>query len=176
MLADLHLASRWHICAISASTLPMQCRAWSGTCRPTCTPAQALAVMTKLSTQLVAAAPPDQLVVAATRLLASSPAGVTDLSQALAVSERQLRRRFDVAAGYGPKTMQRVLRFRRVIGELTAAPRSVDLASLAVRAGYADQAHLTRETTRLAGLPPAALARSFAAGQSPPPQDEVPAV
>jgi AraC-like DNA-binding protein len=140
------------------------------------TPAQALAAMTRLSAQLVAAAPPDQLVVAATRLLASSPAGVTDLSRALAVSERQLRRRFDVAVGYGPKTMQRVLRFRRVIGELTAAPRSVDLADLAVRAGYADQAHLTRETARLAGLPPAALARSFVTSQSPPLQDEVAAV
>jgi AraC-like DNA-binding protein len=131
------------------------------------TPAQALATITRLSGQLVAAAPPDQLVVAATRLLAASSAGVTDLSRALAVSERQLRRRFDVAVGYGPKTMQRVLRFRRVVGELTAAPRSVDLAGLAMRAGYADQAHLTRETTRLAGLPPAALARTFAAGRAP---------
>ena len=130
------------------------------------TPAAALTAMTRLSAQLVAAAGPDQLVVAATRLLATGSAGVTDLGRALSVSERQLRRRFDVAAGYGPKTMQRVLRFRRVIGELTASPRSVDLAGLAVRAGYADQAHLTRETTRLAGLPPAALARSFAAAAS----------
>jgi AraC-like DNA-binding protein len=127
------------------------------------TPAAALTALTALSAQLVTAAPPDGLVVAGTRLLASSAASVTDLSLALAVSERQLRRRFDVAVGYGPKTMQRVLRFRRVIGELTATPHSVDLAGLAVRAGYADQAHLTRETTRLAGLPPAALARSFAA-------------
>ncbi len=127
------------------------------------TPAEALKALTELSAQLVTAAPPDHLVVAGTRLLASGASTVTDLSHALAVSERQLRRRFDDAVGYGPKTMQRVLRFRRVISELTAAPLSVDLAALAVRAGYADQAHLTRETTRLAGLPPAALARSFAA-------------
>jgi transcriptional regulator GlxA family with amidase domain len=83
----------------------------------------------------------------------------------LAISERQLRRRFDLAVGYGPKTMQRILRFRRVIDHLAAGPASADLADLASRTGYADQAHLTRETTRLAGLPPAALARSFAAAQ-----------
>jgi methylphosphotriester-DNA--protein-cysteine methyltransferase len=69
-----------------------------------------------------------------------------------------LRRRFEQAAGYGPKTLQRVLRFRRLIRQLTVAPERPELASLAIRLGYADQSHLTRETTRLAGLPPAALA------------------
>jgi transcriptional regulator GlxA family with amidase domain len=98
-------------------------------------------------------------------MLASEQTSVTDLAPALAVSERQLRRRFDQAVGYGPKTMQRILRFRRALGQLAAAPRSTDLADLAARTGYADQAHLTRETTRLAGLPPAALARSLAGSQ-----------
>jgi len=126
------------------------------------TPDKALATVTELAAKLVAAAPPDKLVVTATRLLASGQTSVTDLGRALAVSERQLRRRFDLAAGYGPKTMHRILRFRRVIDHLAAASGSADLANLAIRAGYSDQAHLTRETTRLAGLPPAALARSFA--------------
>lgn len=129
------------------------------------TPGKALATVTALATSLVAAAPPDRLVVTATRRLASGQTSVTDLSRALAVSERQLRRRFDLAVGYGPKTMQRILRFRRVIDQLAAASGATDLAALAVRAGYSDQAHLTRETTRLAGLPPAALARSFAGAQ-----------
>jgi AraC-like DNA-binding protein len=127
------------------------------------TPDRALSVVTALSAQLVVAAPPDNLVLTATGLLASRQTSVTGLGPALAVSERQLRRRFDLAVGYGPKTMQRILRFRRVIEQLATAPRSADLSDLAIRAGYADQAHLTRETTRLAGLPPAALARSFAA-------------
>jgi AraC-like DNA-binding protein len=126
------------------------------------TPEGALGVVTALSAQLVVASPPDGLVVAATRLLATRETSVLELGPALAVSERQLRRRFDIAVGYGPKTMQRVLRFRRVIDWLSTAPSSGDLASLAIRLGYADQAHLTRETTRLAGVPPAALARSFA--------------
>jgi AraC-like DNA-binding protein len=127
------------------------------------TPDQALSTVTAFATGLVAAAPPDKLVVTAARMLASGQPGVTRIGPALSVSERQLRRRFDFAVGYGPKTLQRILRFRRVLGQLAAAPRSTDLADLAVRAGYADQAHLTREITRLAGLPPAALARTFVA-------------
>ena len=47
-----------------------------------------------------------------------------------------------------------MLRFRRF---LALADR--DLARAALDAGYADQAHLTRECTRLAGTPPAALLR-----------------
>jgi AraC-like DNA-binding protein len=128
-------------------------------------PAQALTTVRAVAARLVEAAPPDKLVVTATQLLASGQTTVTDLGPALAVSDRQLRRRFDLAVGYGPKTLERILRFRRVLGQLAATPGSIDLAGLAVRAGYADQAHLTRETTRLAGVPPAALARSFAVAQ-----------
>jgi AraC-like DNA-binding protein len=56
------------------------------------------------------------------------------------------------AAGYGPKTLQRVLRFRRFL----AGPRD-DLARAALEAGYADQPHLTREVARLAGTTPSRL-------------------
>jgi AraC-like DNA-binding protein len=53
------------------------------------------------------------------------------------------------AVGYGPKTLARILRFRR-LQALAPAP----LAELALDAGYADQAHMTAEVTRLAGVPP----------------------
>ena len=86
---------------------------------------------------------------------------VEALGARLGIGERQLRRRFDDAVGYGPKTLQRVLRFQRFLAlaeaERTTAAADPDLAQLAFAAGYADQAHLTRECTRLAGLPPAAL-------------------
>ena len=86
---------------------------------------------------------------------------VEALGVGLGIGERQLRRRFDDAVGYGPKTLQRVLRFQRflALAEAERAPGAADpdLAQLAFAAGYADQAHLTRECTRLAGLPPAAL-------------------
>jgi AraC-like DNA-binding protein len=89
------------------------------------------------------AAEPDAAVRAAAR---GTPVGV---------GERQLRRRFADAIGYGPRTLERVLRFQRflALAQTGVAP----LARLAIEAGYADQAHLTRECTRLAGLPPAAL-------------------
>jgi AraC-like DNA-binding protein len=126
-------------------------------------PDVALSLVTSWSARLVSDGPPDPLADHGARLLAGGRASVRDLPGLLAVSERQLLRRFDAAVGYGPKTLQRVLRFRTVLAQLSAAGRSVDLAALATQAGYADQAHLTRETRRLAGRPPAALARALTA-------------
>jgi AraC-like DNA-binding protein len=102
----------------------------------------------------VAAPPADAAVAEATRRLQQPQARVESLAGDLGLSERQLRRRFHAAAGYGPKTLQRVLRFRRFL-----AARNPDLARAALDAGYADQSHLTRECTRLAGRTPAALLR-----------------
>jgi len=75
------------------------------------------------------------------------------------LSGRQLRRRCEAAVGYGPKTLQRVLRFRRFVAQIDAPAGPPGLAQAAADSGYADQPHLTRETLRLAGLPPAALIR-----------------
>jgi len=55
-----------------------------------------------------------------------------------------------------------VLRFRRFVSRIDAAPDRpdvLDLAAIAAEAGYADQAHLTRECGKLSGLTPAALVR-----------------
>ena len=86
--------------------------------------------------------------------------GVGPAARELGISERQLRRRFHSAAGYGPKTLSRILRFRRFVRSVERG--GGDLARLAAEAGYADQAHLTRETRRLAGLPPTAFVRHWA--------------
>jgi AraC-like DNA-binding protein len=75
----------------------------------------------------------------------------------LGISERQLRRRFHAAVGYGPQTLARVRRFRRVIDAIDGG--RTDLADVAIDAGYADQAHMTRETKRLSGLTPSELRR-----------------
>lgn len=98
----------------------------------------------------------DPLVAAAARMVGVRAVG--DVARDLRVSERQLRRRFHAAAGYGPKTLARVLRFRRFVEQIDGG--RTDLAALAFEAGYADQAHLTREITRLAGLPPAKFLRA----------------
>ena len=124
-------------------------------------PAETFARMTQISRRLARDAPPDRLVRQATALLTGQSVSVNELARAVAVSERQLLRRFDAAVGYGPKTLYRVIRFRRALALLAGGQRA-DLALLASQAGYADQAHLTREVTRMAGRSPAVLARQRA--------------
>jgi AraC-like DNA-binding protein len=111
---------------------------------------------------------PDPIVTWAADLLADPQARTEGVAAEIGLSLRQLRRRCHAAVGYGPKTLQRVLRFRRFVSRIDAGaggPGPLDLATLAVQAGYADQAHLTRECRELAGLTPAALARQRALGQ-----------
>lgn len=83
------------------------------------------------------------------------------LAAATGWSERHLTRRFASEIGVGPKTIARILRFEHA-RELAARSRPGGWAAIAQTAGYADQAHMTREFTALAGLPPAALARNDA--------------
>jgi AraC-like DNA-binding protein len=106
---------------------------------------------------------PDRAALAAARWLGRHPDGRLEVLHHLSgLSERQLRRRFEAAVGYGPKTLQRIVRFRRWLALARGAPpERLGLADLAVESGYADQAHLTREVARLAGLPPAALLATF---------------
>ena len=98
------------------------------------------------------------------RRLANPRAKVHALARDVAVSERHLRRRCHDTVGYGPKTLQRVLRFRRFLAA-AESPEPADLARMAAVAGYADQAHLTRECRGLAGKTPAELARGARLGQ-----------
>jgi AraC-like DNA-binding protein len=103
---------------------------------------------------------PDPLVAAAVHLLeghAVLPGRVGGLGHALGLGERQLRRRFHAAVGYGPKTLARVLRFQRLLELLDRPGPRASLAAAAADAGYADQAHMTTECARLAGLTPTAL-------------------
>lgn len=79
-----------------------------------------------------------------------------DLHGRLGLSERTLRRRCHEAFGYGPKTLDRILRFQDFL-RLARDERHAGVASLAAEAGYADQSHLTRETRRMAALTPKAL-------------------
>lgn len=112
-----------------------------------------------LAARLVAAPAPDPLLRAAVFDLSLPRTPVASLGGRLGISERQLRRRFVGAVGYPPRTLARVLRLQRFLG---LARRGGDLARLAADAGYADQAHLTRDCARLGGLPAAALLTSGA--------------
>jgi AraC-like DNA-binding protein len=92
---------------------------------------------------------PDPLVVAAGRRFTRSPDPVSTVAADLGLSERQLHRRMLAAVGYGPKTLARVARLRRLIA-LTDDP----LATRALNAGYASQAHMNEEVRRLTGTTP----------------------
>jgi AraC-like DNA-binding protein len=114
------------------------------------------AALFELALRLVADAPPDPAVQAAVMRLLDPAQRVDKLAAWLGYSERQLRRRFLAGVGYGPKTLQRVLRLRRF---LAGVDQEADgLASAAAGAGYADQAHLARECRALTGLTPGQLA------------------
>ena len=123
-------------------------------------PATAVSRALDVTAALVHDGAPDPAVTWAVRLLRDPRARTEDVAAEVGLSLRQLRRRCHMAVGYGPKTLQRVLRFRRFLSRVDTRPEVLDLAALAVETGYADQAHLTRECTRLSGLTPAALART----------------
>jgi AraC-like DNA-binding protein len=121
------------------------------------TPSDALrAFAGELARHLTEAEWPDATVQAAIAVLDAPGATVSEAAAAASVSERELQRRFTRDVGYGPKTLQRVLRFQRFMGLLPARPDG-GLAGAAALAGYADQSHLSREARKMAGLSPREL-------------------
>ena len=89
-------------------------------------------------------------------------ASLPEAGRLVGLGERQLRRRFERAVGYGPATLVRIQRFQHFLALAERQP-GASLSRLAVAAGFADQAHLTRECRRLSGLSPAALLAAGAA-------------
>jgi AraC-like DNA-binding protein len=81
------------------------------------------------------------------------------------MAERSFRRLCRSTIGLGPKTLHRMLRFQGFLALVQYAlardrtPGDEGLARLAADAGYADQAHLTRECLRLTGVTPRAFLR-----------------
>ena len=92
----------------------------------------------------------------AERRRCSRDEGMQALAGRIGLSERTLRRRCVDAFGYGFKTLDRIMRFQRFF-RLVSASAHPRLAELADQAGYADQAHLTREVQRLCGATPREL-------------------
>lgn len=101
----------------------------------------------------VAQAGVDPRLVAAARMLKQG-ASVARVAEAIALSERQFERVFLEQLGLAPKTFARIVRFRRA---LTAAKNGLSFAAAAGTAGYADQAHFSRDVRKLTGNSPRAL-------------------
>lgn len=81
-------------------------------------------------------------------------ASVAELAASTGWSARRLHRHALRAYGYGPKTLARVLRFRRAVG-LARAGRP--FADVAAECDFSDQAHLAREVRALSGTTLGAL-------------------
>ncbi|OBH15267.1 AraC family transcriptional regulator [Mycolicibacter terrae] len=84
-------------------------------------------------------------------------ASVTAIAQRVGLSQRHLTTLFNREVGRTPKTVALLMRFEYATARMADAARRrrrVDLAGIAGDAGYADQAHLTREFVRFAGVPP----------------------
>lgn len=82
---------------------------------------------------------------------------VAEMAARVGWSPRYLEQQFRAETGLGPKASARVARFdraRRALAGRAVAGRPLDLAGLAAAAGFADQAHLTREWRAFSSLPP----------------------
>jgi len=87
---------------------------------------------------------------------------VNQLAADFDLSERQLRRRFLRHVGLNMKQLGRIIRFQRFVDGLRIRRRRFagsppSWAGLACDHGYADQAHLIRESRAIAGATPAEL-------------------
>jgi AraC-like DNA-binding protein len=120
-------------------------------------PRDAAAVLETAVTVRVREAPdPAVVAVVAALRVRRGAVRIAALAQWVGLSERQLLRRCTAALGYGPKTLDRILRFQRFLA-LASRRRDLGLVDLGAVVGYADQSHLTRECVQLAGETPAAL-------------------
>ena len=99
----------------------------------------------------------DPVVDHAVSLLTSGRSGrIEKLASHVGISERHLHRRFVASVGYSPKTFQRIVRFQQLLA-LAEADSRAQLGDVSLAAGYADQAHMTREVVEFAGVTPGAL-------------------
>jgi AraC-like DNA-binding protein len=117
------------------------------------------AVLSRAATR---ARSPDRRLAASVAAIGASDGAVSvdRLAVLCGLGSRQLERLFRDQVGLGPKRLARIVRFQ---AGWRLHDNGASLASAAHAAGYADQAHFTREFKAIAGLTPSA----FAAGEDP---------
>lgn len=108
---------------------------------------EALKLLTEFLMERLAAAPPTF-----PRNLIPASTSVTEMAQVLHLSRRGVYGRLLDSVGLPPKL---ALRIQRLHTALYALNTRTSLADAAAHAGYADQAHFTREASCLLGQPPA---------------------
>jgi AraC-like DNA-binding protein len=96
---------------------------------------------------------------AAVRELSAHPARpVAEIAAELGVSHGHLDRQFTAQVGLSPRTLARILRMRRLLGEIDVHGL-VGWAAKAAELGWSDQAHLIRDFKRHTGVTPAEYVR-----------------
>ena len=98
---------------------------------------------------------PDKTISVALNALGSWPVlSLRDLAAHLGLSHKQMLARFDCRVGLTPKFTSRLLRFRKTLNAISAAPDAPDWSDLAIDSGYYDQAHLIHEFQEFADMTP----------------------
>lgn len=102
--------------------------------------------------------PVDTIVARAVEVIVDSAgtARVADVARDVGIGERQLQRRFRAAVGLTPKEFSRMRRIRHAC-LLAVRGDEPGLAGVSAGAGFADQAHLTREFGDVFGWTPRLL-------------------
>ena len=101
--------------------------------------------------------------VVAAAAVAHGPVNVAELSARAGIGERSLQRLFGEYVGASPKWVIQRYRLQEAMAHLARAD-TPDLAGLAQELGFFDQAHLTRDFTKLVGHTPMGYWRSQKVG------------
>jgi AraC-like DNA-binding protein len=96
---------------------------------------------------------------------------IGELARTVGWSHQHLTSRFHRWVGMAPKKVARILRLE-ALGRSVASASGRDWGELAARHGYADQAHLIRETRALTGATPMGLWGRDAAGHHTGPAEQ----
>jgi AraC-like DNA-binding protein len=96
---------------------------------------------------------------ASTDFFETSHDRVAGLASRVGGSVRTLHRRMRTSTGFPPKRFLAMQRFRRSVYEI--ATQNTGLSLIAFNLGFSDQAHLTREFQRHAGVSPGAFKRAW---------------
>lgn len=86
---------------------------------------------------------------------------IAELAASVDLNLRQFQARFKAAVGMTPKQFAKVIRLQTMLKSLDSGTNSI--ADTALSAGFADQAHATRDLARVTGLTPGRLLRALQA-------------
>ena len=112
-----------------------------------------------LRSSLTSAGPVDPLVRQAVLEIDAAPdRPIGGIARSLGTSDRQLRRRFGNATGLAPKEYARIRRLRQTIGRILDVGDQT-WSRVAAQSGFADQAHLVNEISRMTAYTPTLLER-----------------